>query len=142
MEGTKKIKSTLFHQYSWYSEVETTWISLISWHQKTSSTYAIKGYMYKNWSVSLWWWWWQDVIGGKLGHTVTSTVYTVLWCQPIKLIQVVSTSEYHEYWWNDVDFIFFWPLHLVQGLRSLKHWLLQKLSMKIFDQKFRFLIKK
>ena len=57
----------------------------------------------------------------------------VLWCQPIKLIQVVSNSEFHEYWWN---------LHFLQGLRSLKHGLLQKLSMKIFDQKFRFLIKK
>ena len=33
----------------------------------------------------------------------------VLWCQPIKLIQVVSTSEFHEYWWKDVDFIFFVP---------------------------------
>ena len=50
----------------------------------------------------------------------------VLWCQPIKLI---STSEFHEYWWNDIDFIFFCPLHLVQGLRSLKHRLLQKLSV-------------
>ena len=39
-------------------------------------------------------------------------------------------------------FYFFHPLHFLQGLRSLKHWLLQKLSMKIFDQKFRFLIKK
>jgi len=39
-------------------------------------------------------------------------------------------------------FYFFRPLHFLQGLRSLKHWLLQKLSMKIFDQKFRFLIKK
>ena len=39
-------------------------------------------------------------------------------------------------------FCFFHPLHLMQGLRSLKHWLLQKLSMKNFDQKFRFLIKK
>ena len=64
------------------------------------------------------------------------TSIDVLWCQPIKLIQVVSTSEFHEYWWNDVDFIFLCPLHLVQGLRSLQHWLLQKLSMKIFDQKF------
>ena len=29
----------------------------------------------------------------------TGTVYIldVLWCQPIKLIQVVSTSEFHEY---------------------------------------------
>ena len=36
MEGTKK-KSMSFHQYSWNSEVETTWISLIGWHHKTSS---------------------------------------------------------------------------------------------------------
>ena len=35
MEGKKKIKSTSFHQYSWNSEVETTWISLIGWHHKT-----------------------------------------------------------------------------------------------------------
>ena len=26
----------LFHQYSWNSGVETTWISLIGWHHKTS----------------------------------------------------------------------------------------------------------
>ena len=57
-------------------------------------------------------------------HTLTSVTTTskyildVLWCQPIKLIQVVSTSEFHEYWWNDIDFIFFRPLHLLQGLRS------------------------
>ena len=38
-------------------------------------------------------------------------------------------------------FYFFCPLHLVQGLRRLEHWLLQKLSMKFFDQKFRYLIK-
>ena len=37
MEGTKKIKSTSFHLYSWNSEVETNWISLISWHHKTSN---------------------------------------------------------------------------------------------------------
>ena len=41
----------------------------------------------------------------------------ILWGQPIKLIQVVSTSKFPEYWWNDVDF-FFRPLHLVQGLWS------------------------
>ena len=69
-------------------------------------------------------------------------IVDVLWCQQIELIQVVSTSEFHEYWWNDVDLIFFHPLHLVQGLRSLEHWLLQKLSVKNFDQKFRFFIKK
>ena len=28
----------------------------------------------------------------------------VLWGQPIKLIQVVSTSDFHEYCWNDIDF--------------------------------------
>ena len=39
MEGMKKIKSMLFHQYSWNSEVETTWISLIGWHHKTSSIF-------------------------------------------------------------------------------------------------------
>ena len=70
----------------------------------------------------------------------STAVLDVLWCQPIKLIQVVSTSEFHEYWWN--GFYFFHPLHFLQGLRSLKHWLLQKLSMKIFDQKFSFLIQK
>ena len=39
MEGMKKIKSTSFHQYSWNSEVETIWISLIGWHHKTSNIY-------------------------------------------------------------------------------------------------------
>ena len=42
MEGTKKIKSMSFHQYSWNSEVDTTWISLIGWHHKTSNNYAEK----------------------------------------------------------------------------------------------------
>jgi hypothetical protein len=37
---------------------------------------------------------------------------------------------------------YFFPLHLVQGLRSLEHRLLQKLSVKKFDQKFIFFIKK
>ena len=69
-------------------------------------------------------------------------ILDVLWCKPIKLIHIVFTSEFHEYWWNDIDFIFFCPLHLVQGLRSLEHRLLQKLSMKNFDKKFRFFIKK
>ena len=32
-------------------------------------------------------------------------IVDVLWCQPIKLIQVVSSTEFHEYWWNDFDFI-------------------------------------
>ena len=41
MEGTKKIKSTSFHQYSWNFEVETTWISLIGWPHKTSTKYYV-----------------------------------------------------------------------------------------------------
>jgi len=39
-------------------------------------------------------------------------------------------------------FYFFCTLGFLKGLRSLKHWLLQKLSMKNLDQKFKFLIKK
>ena len=41
VEGTKKIKTMSFHQYSWNSEVETTWISLIGWSQKTSNKYSV-----------------------------------------------------------------------------------------------------
>ena len=41
MEGTKK-KIMSFHQYSWNSEVGTTWISLICWHQKTSNRYVLE----------------------------------------------------------------------------------------------------
>ena len=39
-------------------------------------------------------------------------------------------------------FYFFCPLGFLEGLRSLKQWLLQKVSMKNLDQKFKFLIKK
>ena len=30
-------------------------------------------------------------------HTINTYLLDVLWCQPIKLIHVVSTSEFHEY---------------------------------------------
>ena len=39
-------------------------------------------------------------------------------------------------------FYFFCPLGFLQGLRSLKHWLFKKLSMKNLDQRFKFLNKK
>ena len=39
--GIKKLKSRSFHQYSWNTEVETTWISLIGWAHKTSSIYLL-----------------------------------------------------------------------------------------------------
>ena len=54
----------------------------------------------------------HDTIFNNIGQPDVSTyayLVDVLWCQPIKLIQVVSTLEFHEYWWNDVDFIFFVP---------------------------------
>ena len=41
MEGTKKIKSMSSHQFSWNSEVEATWISLICWHHKTSTNHGL-----------------------------------------------------------------------------------------------------
>ena len=44
--GTKKTKSRLFHQYSWNSEVETTWISLILWPHRTSNIYVCIVFMY------------------------------------------------------------------------------------------------
>ena len=40
--GQKKIKSRSFHQYSWNSEVDTTWISLIGWPHKTSIKQAFQ----------------------------------------------------------------------------------------------------
>ena len=42
-----------------------------------------------------------------LPRLVTAHLKDVLWYQPIKLIQLISTSEFHEYWWNDFDFLFF-----------------------------------
>ena len=47
MEGMKKIKSMSFHQYSWNSEEETNWISLIGWHHTTSSMYYISSTYFK-----------------------------------------------------------------------------------------------
>ena len=45
----------------------------------------------------------------KLTLFIYSHLLDVLWCQPFKLIQVVSTSEFDEYWWNNADSIFFVP---------------------------------
>ena len=52
---------------------------------------------------------------------LSGLVVDVLWGQPIKLIQVVSTSEFDEYQLNNVVFIFFCPLGFLQDLRSFKH---------------------
>ena len=69
-----------------------------------------------------------------------SEAYTVdiLRGQPIKLIQVVSTSEWME-----------WPcfclnhsLGFLHSLRSIKDWMLQKASMTKLKQMFKFLFEK
>ena len=59
--------------------------------------------------------------------------------------QADSHCSYFSISWTLMErhwFYFFVPSSLVQGLRSLEHQLLQKLSIKNFDQKFRFFIKK
>ena len=65
-----------------------------------------------------------------------------LWCQPIKLSQVVSLSEFREYSCNNIAFIIFPLFDFLKGFRSLKRWLLQKSSMKNMNQNSKFLIKK
>ena len=40
---------------------------------------------------------------------VSMYILDVLWCQPTKLIHIAFTSEFHEYWWKDVDLFFFIP---------------------------------
>ena len=37
---------------------------------------------------------------------LTIDTLDVLRGQPLKLIQVVSNSEFHEYWWNEIGFFF------------------------------------
>ena len=43
----------------------------------------------------------------------------VIWCQPFKLIHVVSTSEFDEYLWNDVDFILYSGTFLIVKTRVI-----------------------
>ena len=62
-------------------------------------------------------------------------VIDVLWGQPIKLIQVVSTSEFHEYWWNDFGFIFLSPW-LVAGPRKPQKLTTSKIKYEHFGPKF------
>ena len=38
------------NQYSWNSEVKTTWISLIGWPQKTSNMYIVCTYFVDSWN--------------------------------------------------------------------------------------------
>ena len=64
-----------------------------------------------------------------------TTWYTldVLWGQPIKLIQVVSNSEFHEYWWNDLDF--FLSPRLVAGPQKPQKLTTSKIKYEHFGPK-------
>ena len=73
-------------------------------------------------------------------HSISTYLVDVLLCQQIKLIQVVSTSESHEYWWNKVDF--FLSLPFSAGPQKLWTLTASKIKYENFDKKFRFLIKK
>ena len=65
-------------------------------------------------------------------------ILDVLWGQRI---QVVSTSEFHEYWCNDVDFIFLSPW-LVEGPQKSQTLTASKPRYEDFGPKIKFLIKK
>ena len=54
----------------------------------------------------------QSTLGADLNKNhIPLAIYAldILCRQQIKLFQVISTSEFYEYWWNDLDFIFFVP---------------------------------
>ena len=59
------MKSMLFHKYSWNSEVETIWISLIGWHYKTSNIYVLISDVESQEDARLCNFW-EDVCYGKL----------------------------------------------------------------------------
>ena len=61
-------------------------------------------------------------------------ILDVLWGQPIKLIQVVSTSEFLEYWWNGLDFIFLSP-QLVAGPQKPQKLTTSKIKYEHFGSK-------
>ena len=44
----------------------------------------------------------------------------VLWGQPIKLVQVASTSELHENQWNDLVFFEIIPFYFCRASEALK----------------------
>ena len=76
-------------------------------------------------------------IGASIGFIIRCLMVSTDQADPICFYFRISWILMERHW-----SYFFRPLHLVQGLRSLEHGLLQKLSMKNFDQKFRFFIKK
>ena len=47
-------KTNSFHQYSWNSEVETTWIISIGWPLRTSKTYICIKFRYSKKTTKIW----------------------------------------------------------------------------------------
>ena len=95
-----KTEWTLVHIYT--SEIKWIYVlivefGILGWNQLVKSREKTKFKIFRGILISFWM------------SCMSGSVIDVLWCQPIKLIHVVSTSEFHEYWRNDVDFIFFVP---------------------------------
>ena len=68
-------------------------------------------YQSKHWINSIFWnaYARQRISLNHIFPINSGSLLNVLWCQLIKLIQFVSTSKFREYWWNDIDFIYFVP---------------------------------
>ena len=102
MEGTKKIKSTSFHQYSWNSEVETTWISLIGWQHKTSSMQVWEFINQKLWRR-----WWPIAVQKSLAIISIQVNKKLAWSEfdfnynkEHIICQIISLQETIVYNWN------------------------------------------
>ena len=86
----------------------------------------------------IWGWWMRYKCIVKRRLTLKSQYilghYVLIRCLMVSTDQADPSCFYFTISWILMErhwFYFFHPLHLVQGLRSLEHWLLQKLSMKI-----------
>ena len=75
-------------------------------------------------------------IGFAIVHS--RAILDVLCCQQIKLFQVVSTSEFHEYWWKDLDF-FFVPLTCCRASEASKIDYFKNKVWPFWTKKFNFL---
>ena len=81
-------------------------IDMISYFKYTLVIMRIKHEKYSHWwSVTL-----ILIYCNAQGFSKVLVCSRCLMGSLIELIQVVSTSEFHEYWWNDFGFIFFVPL--------------------------------
>ena len=90
----------------------------------------------KFWHMSLRFWFFRSKL---------SNYYCMYVRRPVPSTdQAIPSCFYFRISWILMEqrcFYFFCTLGFLEGLKSLKHWLLRKLSMKNLDQKFKFLIK-